>query len=557
MAGYAGVVMDDLAHTRKILDDLAGLFLSGIASPTPVKGDPPADSQSHLVSPRRRKNRSTMARRDQLEAPEPVPMTPNACRCRVDRNAPVVQANTPLSQSSPGRLHPNPIQRKGPGHHIDRHKPETDAVRVEAVLLGNLPGVSGPWLTQYAYRLAGRQGPVAILCVDDDAVHIELVGRQQQLLDDLNASVTSLAPGQASLVDVLDRLADPETVSVKTWLVHFPTPMTPEHRRWASVVDRWTLLCGADEAAVVGAYRLLKQLRVPSSRRNDRRSPRHVGVMMMGADDGQAHTAAAKLHQAAERFLHTPVQWIGSQKQMQPIKRRSLGALTDDRKDFWPTLYRFLHQFQHASQPEGSDPPTSDFVGQKMALRRSESSEVRGQSVCGQQDHFEEVDQQPVTATLSSSSDAPGSDGSSGTPSDLGAFLACAGVTTLPVRCPRCPDVQLALDVEGRLHVMVWRGGSTAIQEAASTSSNQEGLSQALLNLMGVSHWAVEHATLLQLGQSHQSVDTRTPTVLHLFTDQAKAAVTWVSWLGTTVKFHLLQGFDTGDDRQWICTELN
>ena len=51
--------------------------------------------------------------------------------------------------------------------------PAGHAVAVEAVILGNLPGLSGPWLTQYAQLLAQQEGPVAILHVDDDLIDLE------------------------------------------------------------------------------------------------------------------------------------------------------------------------------------------------------------------------------------------------------------------------------------------------------------------------------------------------------------------------------------------------
>ena len=61
-------------------------------------------------------------------------------------------------------------------------KPKTPESRVEAVFLGNLPGYSGPWLMQYAHRLAKQSGPVAVLSVGDNEVDIDLVSTDENTL---------------------------------------------------------------------------------------------------------------------------------------------------------------------------------------------------------------------------------------------------------------------------------------------------------------------------------------------------------------------------------------
>src|SRR5690606_2548438 len=55
----------------------------------------------------------------------------------------------------------------------DRSQPLS--VLVEGVMLGNLPGFGGAWLTQYAGLLAQQDGPVAIVHVGDDSLDLELI----------------------------------------------------------------------------------------------------------------------------------------------------------------------------------------------------------------------------------------------------------------------------------------------------------------------------------------------------------------------------------------------
>ena len=45
---------------------------------------------------------------------------------------------------------------------------EPPTAQAELVLLGNLPGLAGPWLTQYAQLIAKQDGPVAIVRADEE-----------------------------------------------------------------------------------------------------------------------------------------------------------------------------------------------------------------------------------------------------------------------------------------------------------------------------------------------------------------------------------------------------
>ena len=122
---------------------------------------------------------------------------------------------------------------------------------VEAVFLGNLPGFSGPWLTQYAHYQASRHGVIAVLSVEGDGVDVELIAPPGQSLGGLVERYTKSTQGSDSLAEALRFLADGDTVDVGGWLVHFfSAPIGHDVLHRARQMDRWTLLCGADDAAV-------------------------------------------------------------------------------------------------------------------------------------------------------------------------------------------------------------------------------------------------------------------------------------------------------------------
>ncbi|MCG8508534.1 MAG: hypothetical protein MI741_04830, partial [Rhodospirillales bacterium] len=202
---------------------------------------------------------------------------------------------------------------------------------VEAAILGNLPGLAGPWLTQYAQALAQQTGPIALLHVDEDAIDVELVEPTQRAAGGENPTASrtrnrfkqryEAGQGVAAL---LDALVSDKQAPVRMVLVHLDGEPTPQAVERLLDLDYWTLLCGSDDAAVVGAYRQLKQL----VELEDAVSDKHIGLMVMGSDEQAARTAAGKLRLAATSFLHTPLELVGHLKKMVPVNVRQLASFS-------------------------------------------------------------------------------------------------------------------------------------------------------------------------------------------------------------------------------------
>ncbi|MEZ6191530.1 MAG: hypothetical protein R3C45_09605 [Phycisphaerales bacterium] len=362
--------MDD-TRTQQALDELADLFLSG---QTPKSGTHDTVGGS-------------FPRGNELTGPTPIRLGP---KLRTSRPTPVKPA--PLKPSAPVIKKEEPPLRLHTEVEEDNESPlasigeamETDdivaeeayfdqddadesqldspaqdavaeeapkhAVAVEAVILGNLPGLSGPWLTQYAQLLAQQEGPVAILHVDDDLIDLELVEPTNQDTIGRGGSrgVSLRMPpggGRVGPVNVLEALLSSTDSAPGTVLVHLD-PQNDEHGlARALMIEDWTLMCGADDLAVVGGYRMLKTL----VEKNQAVARKRVGLMIMGSDPKVSQDAASKFQSAAQSFLNTPVQLLGWQKQMVPVNLRHLGRF-EDVGSAWPKLAEWFDRYA-ATEP--------------------------------------------------------------------------------------------------------------------------------------------------------------------------------------------------------------
>lgn len=115
------------------------------------------------------------------------------------------------------------------------------------------------------------------------------------------------------------------------------------------------------------------------------------------------------------------------------------------------------------------------------------------------------------------------------------------GAIALEARCPTMPAVQLALDQQGRVHVM------TANDNAR----------EAAITLLEVQAWAVEHLAVLRLTQRQCRFDMDAQPVVHLFATDGIAAASMTRTLNASLKLHLLQQAHIGSQSTWVASPLN
>jgi len=256
---------------------------------------------------------------------------------------------------------PDPRQKRS-----SRQNGPGGPIRVEAVLIGHLPGASGSWASQYAEHVAEQRGPAVMLHFEQGGLIVD-VYRIDQAADNNYKFPTGAAaesaepepspadddlPPGASLTELLEHLAAGGDLA--TWLVRPPQPTGEIGRRIVQAIDRWTLISGCDDAAVVAGYRLLKGLRTHDE------SDRRVGLMIMGAEGPPAELAAAKLRRTLDEFLETPAEAVGYRPRMTPLHRRTLAEFEGDVAALWQEAAAWMagRGVEPPAEPAEEEPTT-------------------------------------------------------------------------------------------------------------------------------------------------------------------------------------------------------
>ena len=447
----------------------------------------------------------------------------------------------------------------------------TPAVGVaEAIMLGNLPGMSGPWLTQYGQLLAQQDGGVAILHLDleNDAIDLELIEptAHQAKADEPEGSgkldfqgsrqgpSLRIPPGGYAgrdLVEVLDQLNRSRVSPVRTVLLHVDP--TPNYLPYLLDTEYWTLLSGADDAAIVAGYRLLKQL----LESDERVARAHVGLMVVGSDQEAGQHAAGKLRTAVANFLQTPIELIGFQEKMIPARCRTLGRF-EGLGELWPRLTAWIEAlvpptpveplgetFAAAETPRQPEPVAKQPKQARPAPRVVIKPEAVPTSAVVSVPLNNPAADEPKTPTLEASEEV---DLFELIDTDPHTTASIPGGLALEARCPSQPHTQLALDATGRLHLL---------HRHDSADGDPPTPKEAIVELVAVRDWARQHRQLLQLTERGRRFDADADPVLHLFTDRADLSVHLVARLGDLLKLHLLRDVAVGDQHTFFCTPLS
>ena len=188
--------------------------------------------------------------------------------------------------------------------------------------MGNLPGMAGPWLTQYAQLLAQHQDgqhAVAVLHLDGDHLDLELIEPTVRSAgDSANDDPAARAPslrvppggfGDRDLIDLLDQLCRTGPTPVGTVLLH----ADPRHEEVQRLVDfpDWTLLSGADDAALAAATQLVRTM----CDQDPRVAATRLGLMIMGSDAQASQQAAERVSRDMHDLLAAEPQLVGYQQQ--------------------------------------------------------------------------------------------------------------------------------------------------------------------------------------------------------------------------------------------------
>ena len=567
--------MDDTT-SRQQIDELADLYLttpgedSGTPAPSPVEGPAPIKLAPKLGG-------ETASTPDNPSAP-----TIDSTIDESDDSHPVLRLTEEASDndSSEDEVPPEVSLMSEDSAAATLEPPTTPTedttnepaprAMLEAVLLGNLPGMSGPWLTQYAQLLAQTEGPVALLHVGEEGIDLELVEPRAEAepapaKPPATVRIPPMRGNRTGIVGLIDALVRSENAPTRTILVRIDAATDPQTLSRLAAIDDWTVLCGSDDTSIAGASQQLRSVVHADPRLADR----NVGVMIMGSDEDASRSAAGRIAADLEYDLANPVELIGHLKRMQPVQVRDLGSFPDP-VSIWPKLVSWFDTLELPEPmptPEPAPPPVAAPQPIAAAPAQAAPQPTRQAPPASRPEPAPMFRQAPPTpapaapkpkqtARVAAPKPAPKPAAINPpmrpapqprvlTPQpelDLVALLAQGpaaldNAATLEARIPDQPDTQLAVDAEGTVHLL--KQGSGVVSED-------------VMQLIEAGQWVTDHLELIALTQRDRDFVDTAPT-LHLLTDQATQVT---GKLAGQIKLHLLQQVTIGKETGWFCTPL-
>lgn len=422
---------------------------------------------------------------------------------------------------------------------------------IESLIVGHLPVLGSAWVMQYAkHRAQAAAKPVVLLRVSGADVSV-----------DVAFPPASLPPNMGPMPSVADAIRHLKSISDQ-WIVRIDEAAegmdAAELMRCLRASDCASVLTGADEAAVVACYRVIKTMGTDGP-------PLHVVVM--GSSLDTAADAAKKLSKAAEKFLGKSVSSEACSAKITPGSAaniyRGRPNLSHDR------LIELVRESVATRIPPASITPASiasapapsdaflDDDEPILPEPRGTAPEAKetGTFAAPVPDAFPPAAVVPTPSVPAPVPAAPAAAAFTPTPSAAQTQPAASpsastslarhlpSLEPLEARCPYAPEVELAVDPSGRLHLI-------ARSHADATDPNA-----AFSKLAVARTWALAHAALLERA-FRQAKPLAFAPEQHLLTDAPKRVR---PLLDTDVRLHLLTApagtAETGPG--WVCVELN
>jgi hypothetical protein len=379
----------------------------------------------------------------------------------------------------------------------------TDAAghpRIEALILGHLPVQQSPWVMQYARDCAAqRGGPVGLLRIREGEATLDLVGSPAESAD---------APAKGTLEEALVEISH----RAKSLIIRADATAEPVLAA-SSGVDAVTMLTGADQAAVLGAYRAIKGLvataqdQLPGLR-----------LAIMGSTPDKALPAAEKIQKAVESNLSIPVTVTACLARIGAGRSTLIfrGLVSEDIESI---LDRARGLFAQPTQTK----PASVIPAPPKVAEAGAVEPLPVVPVFSRLGHAAAPAPAPILASTAAASSL---------------LTHVPGLRPAPIKCPYHPAVEVALDEGGALHLL--RHASSPAEVAAAVGS-----------LFSASSWARDHSRLIGLAMQ-QSKALEAPT-LHLFTPAIKDCRGLAE---AGIRLHLLARVEVEGKSGWFCTEV-
>lgn len=433
--------------------------------------------------------------------------------------------------------------------------------RTELLVVGHLPVRAALWLAPYADAAAREVGPVGLVRLDGDEP-------MMQLFAEVGAAPPELpADSGRSLREAMLALRG----QVRKWIVR-PSSRTSVTELLGFAADRVVVLTGADQVAVVNTYELVKALHETARAEGLPRPELAVAVIGSSAEDGRA--VADRIGRVTEERLGIELAFDRALPRMDASPRGTPlrafpgpqpPSLADVRA--WATGGGRPSERREkpAATPEpGTDgfataPPTATSTPQRpdatiapaapsavppIAEPAAAPTAPVAPTAATPASPFPEpiegttprrVIRMAPRAEAEIEPKAPVADSEpneAGRPIALSAHVA--GLRSLRPRCPGRERVELALDGEGRLHLLARVDELRAVRF--------------------VETWARAHRELIEMASPGERFGPPRDATVHLFTDAPRAVRDLV---GAGLHLHLLAPVDAGGTRAWYHAELD
>jgi hypothetical protein len=364
---------------------------------------------------------------------------------------------------------------------------------IEIVAAGNLPLMGTLWLSQYAEWCARAQGPVALIRLDAEPPTIEVFHPEER---------PEGRPSNLTAWLQQERIA--------RWIVK-PGPNDTWAQTLREAVDRVAILTGADEAAVVAAYRLVKDIAEASPADAE---PPALSVVVVGAETERVREVVEKLNRTATSFLgvHLPlaaaIQRIDAVDAVGPWIFESATSMHDCVREAQSIRSKTPRSVGGRASPRKA--PAANEAEPSPSRRVAlapKPAEPRPEMRAEARPRIEAAPKRTLCSHLSA-------------------------LEALPVRCPGVDEVEIAVDGRGRLHVLARE------QDAVAA--------------LKVQAWIGSHRAILT--RAFPAFKSADDAVIHLF---GETPARLIPLMGTPWKVHLLAPVDVDGARGWYFASLN
>ena len=374
---------------------------------------------------------------------------------------------------------------------------------IELLLPAHLPVQGGLWLVPYAGREAAG-GTSILVRMHEETVDVAAIG-----------TGTVELHGCSSMEDVLERVSN---VHVH-WIVQPPADADPISLLHCDA-DSVTLLSGADQAAVVGAYRLLKGLITSTGSENEIPPMR---LVVVGAEERAASDAASRIVQTAQLQLDVTID-VGTALPSMGSTSKVISQVSFPRGS---NVVDLMGRIRNATTSEDIL-ETTDRIDIPLVFETPIAAPAIEDVISEQtENNTRDI---PVEKSAQIKAEAP--IGTQLMKANYASYID--GLLAIAPRCPEHDHIELAIDMNGCLHVLA--------------DAND------LRDVAIVSAWIVRHSSLLVLACGGLQLATDSTPIQHIFTDDAVAVA---DLHGTDVRMHLLAEVQVDGATGVFCTPLN